>query len=146
MNETIMIPAIQWSAEFWEWRMLRAPLLSFEGAAEVTLRSPPPLGQPMQVREENGLVVRNGETLVGEVGHVRFRWTFPICPDAGAARTAVRRFVEFKGRFSSLFRLRRRTCRRGWARLRTGPIDGSEIVATEWIPHENSVGTNGLIP
>ena len=80
-------------------------------------------------------------------GHVRFRWTFPICPDAGAARTAVRRFVEFKkDDFHRCFVCGAERAVGDGLCLRTGPIDGSEIVATEWIPHENSVGTNGLIP
>lgn len=119
-----------------------------EGAAEVTLRSPPPLGQPMQVvRKENGLVVRDGETLVGEVRPCTLSLDVPDCPDAGAVRTAVRRFVEFKkDDFHRCFVGGAERALGDGLCLRTGTIDGSEVVATKWIPHENFAGTNGLIP
>ena len=100
-----------------------------EGAVEVTLRSPPPLGQQMQVvREENGLVVRGGETLVGEVRPCTLSLDVPDCPDARAVRTAVRRFVEFKkDDFQRCFVCGAERAVGDGLCLRTGPIDGRKI-------------------
>ena len=150
MNETVMIPAqFNGPPSSGNGGYAAGAFAEFlEGAVEVTLRSPPPLGQQMQVvREENGLVVRGGETLVGEVRPCTLSLDVPDCPDARAARTAVRRFVEFKkDDFQRCFVCGAERAVGDGLCLRTGPIDGSEIVATEWIPHENSAGTNGLIP
>lgn len=61
-----------------------------EGAA-VSLRSPPPLDAPMEVRpdEDGGLVVHHGETLVATARPTPLELEVPAAPSADAARRAM---------------------------------------------------------
>lgn len=118
------------------------------GPTEVTLRNPPPLDHPMEVlRRENGIVVQDGETLIGEARSAIFELDVPDCPEPEAVRAAEIRFDEFKkDDFHQCF-----VCGAGRAvgdglRLRTGPINDSEVVVGEWLPHRSFVGSDGFIP
>lgn len=116
--------------------------------SEVTLRSPPPLAEPMVV-ERNGdaLVVRHGETLVAEAKPSALELDVPPCPGIDRVTTAVARYNEFKkDDFHQCF-----ACGSGRAigdglRLLTGPVEGGDLVAADWTPHPNFADENGLIP
>jgi len=119
-----------------------------EGPAEVTLRSPPPLDQPMAVmRRDDGLIVQYGETLVGEVRPTTFSLDIPDCPAPDMVRAAEARFDEFKkDDFHRCFVCGTEREVGDGLRLGTGPVAGGEVVAAAWTPHENFAGPDGIVP
>ena len=116
-----------------------------EGVAEVTLRSPPPLGVRLDVVEGEGvLALRNRETLVAQAepsalaGEPPARVTFDEAVDA-AQRYAGRRNHPFPTCF---------VCGLDRApgdglRLEPGSV-GESRVAAAWIPHESLRMAAGL--
>jgi hypothetical protein len=66
------------------------------GNAEVTLRSPPPLGRPLAVeRVGNGLRVLDGDTLVAEAAPGSIELDVPEPPSLDDARRAAERYPGF---------------------------------------------------
>ena len=118
------------------------------GPAEVTLRSPPPLDQPMAV-ERNGdtLLVSHGSTLVGEARPATLDLAVPDLPDAKRIAGAEERFNHFKkDDFHLCF-----ACGSGrkegvGLRLLTGPVEGTDLVAAQWVPHSGFASADGRIP
>lgn len=119
-----------------------------KGPTEVTLRNPPPLNQPMEVvRRGDGIVVQDGEKVIGEVRPAVLELDVPDCPDAEAVKAAEIRFNEFKkDDFHQCFVCGMGRTAGDGLRLRTGPIQDSEVVAAEWLPHLRFAGSDGFIP
>ena len=119
-----------------------------EGTAEVTLRSPPPLNRPMTVsRRGTNIYVSIADKLVGEVRPGKLGLSIPNCPDRGLVSLAKTRFTEFKkDDFEQCFGCGAARNEGDGLRLLTGPIEGSQIVATHWEPHEKFADANGNIP
>ena len=120
----------------------------FDSTAEVTLRSPPPLADPMRVdRLDDRVTIRFGETLVAEAKPSVIDLEVPPCPDMTSVEVAVERFNEFKkDDFHQCFACGSGRNEGDGLRLLTGPIDGSDVVAALWTPHESFAGQDGLIP
>lgn len=118
------------------------------GPAEVTLRSPPPLDRPMPVeRAEGRLVVRDGETLIAEARPASLDLDVPPTPDPAAVTAAGTRFFEFKkDDFHLCFACGAGRREDEGLRLRSGPIDGGDVVAARWVPHPSFAGPDGRIP
>ena len=69
----------------------------FDSKAEFTLRSPPPLADPMRVdRLDDRVTIRFGETLVAAAKPSFIDLEVPPCPDMASVEVAVERFNEFK--------------------------------------------------
>ncbi len=119
----------------------------FDGTAEVTLRSPPPLTDPMRVdRLGDRVALRFGETLVAEAKPSVIGLEVPSCPDMASVEVAVERFNEFKkDDFHQCFACGSDRDEGDGLRLLTGPIDGSDVVAAQWTPHNSFAGPDGLI-
>lgn len=119
-----------------------------DGPAEVTLRSPPPLDRPMAVtREVDSARICDGDTLVGEVRASRLVMDIPDCPEPDAVAGAENRFNEFKkDDFHKCFACGAGRAEGDGLRLLTGPIEGSDIVAAHWTPHENFAAADGVVP
>src|SRR5215216_1386364 len=67
-----------------------------DGIAEVTLRSPPPLGRPLRVELDNrGVVVRDGDDGVAEAGEAHFDLEVPEPPTYDEAVRASSRYPGF---------------------------------------------------
>lgn len=119
-----------------------------EGAAEVTLRSPPPLEKPLTVRREaDGRVALLDEAvLVAEAKAARLELTPPSAPSATAAHNAMARYVGFHTHaFPYCF-----VC--GPARktgdgllIFTGELAGTNAVAAPWTPDRSLGDENGIV-
>ena len=119
-----------------------------EGTAEVTLRSPPPLNRSMTVsRHGKNVYISIADKLVGEVRPGKLQVSIPDCPDRELVALAETRFIEFKkDDFQQCFACGADRDEGDGLRLLTGPIEGSQIVATHWVPHEKFADDNGIIP
>ena len=112
------------------------------GAGEVTLRLPPPLERPLSVE---GGDVRDGDALVAEARPADVDLAPPRAVTVEEARAAEARYSgDQEHPFPECF-----VC--GPARdpadalvLRPGRVDGEELVATVWKPHE-SLAENGTV-
>ena len=66
------------------------------GTAEVTLRRPPPLGQPLEVeRDARGVVVRDGDSVVAEAVEATLALAIPDPPTTEEAARASSRYPGF---------------------------------------------------
>ena len=117
-------------------------------AAEVTLRSPPPLDRAMTVTRENSHVfVHDREKLIGEVRTSELKLDVPECPSPDEVDGAVFRFNEFKkDDFHKCFACGAGREEGDGLRLLTGPIEGSEVVAAHWTPHQSFADEHGIVP
>lgn len=119
----------------------------FDGAAEVSLRSPVPLEKPLEIVEdgEEGVRAVDGDTLVAE-GHAApgFDLEVPVPVSVEEARLASAGYRgEVDGEFSHCF-----VC--GKARedgfdVFAGEVEGRGIVATPWIPPPWAADADGEV-
>lgn len=118
-----------------------------DGPAEVTLRSPPPLDRELRVeRVPDGLAVWDGEILVARARPAALDLDVPPIPDVAAVAGAEARFFEFKkDDFHQCFACGARRAEGEGLRLRSGPIEGSDVVAARWTPHANFADDKGRI-
>ena len=103
------------------------------GANEVTLRTPPPLDTPLDVREDG---VYAGDTLVATPGQASVEVEPPAFPGYDAARRAMERYAGLREHpFPTCY-----VCgpgRTDGLNLRPGPTDGGQV-ATVWTPEDGS--------
>ena len=120
----------------------------FDGTVEVTLRNPPPLADSMSVDQIGDRVaIWFGETLVAEAKPSVINLEVPPCPDATSVEGAVERSNEFKkDDFHKCFACGSGRDEGEGLQLLTGPVAGSDVVATQWKPHKSFTGLDGLIP
>jgi hypothetical protein len=123
------------------------------GAAsvEVTLRAPPPLDAPLQVRarEAGGLTLHDGDTLLAEAAAADFELAIPPLPALEAAAAA-----------GALGRLRARSrignpydrcfgcgiAREDGLRIVPGPVGEAGVVAAAWTPTDADADPDGIVP
>ena len=119
-----------------------------EGPAEVTLRRPVPLDQPMQiVRGEDGTVrALEGEELVAEgrpVPDFELEVPAPVTPEQ--ARDAERRYRGLaEGPFSRCFVCGR--AREDSLGVFAGAVEGRQLVASTWTPPSSLADSEGRVP
>jgi hypothetical protein len=122
------------------------------GAAsvEVTLRAPPPLDAPLQVRvrEAGGLTLHDGDTLLAEATAAAFELAIPPLPALEAAEAA-----------GALGRMRARArtghpydrcfgcgiAREDGLRILPGPVGDAGVVAAAWTPVVADAGPDGIV-
>ncbi len=117
-----------------------------EGEAEVTLRTPPPLGTPLRVeRDEHGSIeVTDGDTLVATARRIVFDPPeVPAIPTWDEAEAASLRYLGHRRHeFPTCF-----TCgteRDDGLRIFPGPTD-SGLVASPWIPDASLPNDGGVL-
>lgn len=118
------------------------------GAAEVTLRAPPPLDTPLQAAIADGQAkLTHDGTLIAEGRAMEIELQIPSPPSWEQAAAAQKRFPGLKHHdFPHCF-----TC--GTARkpgdgllVQTGPVaDHDEIFASTWIPDASLIGGDGFV-
>jgi hypothetical protein len=115
-------------------------LASFmHGPAEVTLRQPPPLEQPLEVATNGRVELRDGDTLVAhaESAEVELELPEPVSFERAAAAALPEGDTESV--FPECF-----VC--GWARedglrIYAGPVEGTDVVAATWVPRAELVSS-----
>jgi hypothetical protein len=107
------------------------------GSAEVTLRLPPPLERPLDVRRDGDLVrVLDGDAVVAEAApaHVELDAPDPVSFEE-ATRAAT---PDLQSPFPECF-----VCgheRADGLRVFAGPVSGRNVVASPWVPAADAVG------
>jgi hypothetical protein len=118
-----------------------------EGAAEVTLRRPVPLGTPLDVVRENDGAVRvlDGEALIAEARsapELEVEVPAPVSLDeAGIAAEGYRGL--FDGEFSRCFVCGR--AREDAFGVFAGAVDGRQLVASPWRPPSWTADASGQV-
>lgn len=118
------------------------------GAAEITLRRPPPLETPLAVeRSEQGRVVlRDGETIVveGEPCVVEVDVPDPVTFDEAAE--AAKSYWGFDSHpFATCFGCGPDRAEGDGLRLFAGSVEGRDIVAAPWVPDASMAGKTGTV-
>lgn len=118
-----------------------------DGPAEVSLRSPVPLGKPLEVAAGDGgaVLVSDGETLVAEAqpaAPVDLEVPAPVSPDA--ARAAMRSYRGLDtGPFCTCFVCGR--AREDSFGVFAGRVEGRELVASTWTPSRSTADAQGHV-
>ena len=125
-------------------------------APQVTLRSPVPLDQPMEVRRDKDvLTVHHGDTLIAEASMVPLALAIPSAPDFASARASQARSPALIENISRRFPDRigvHPVCFCCGAEHGDGlnvyaaPIDGSDIVAAAWETQPAWADRDGNLP
>jgi hypothetical protein len=107
------------------------------GAAEVTLRSPPPLDRPLDVvRDGDGIRVIDGERVVAEAVPAEVELEVPKPPTYPEAEQASSRYPGFEEHaFPTCFVCGPEREPGDGLRIFAGPL-GDGRVASPWVPHE----------
>jgi hypothetical protein len=104
------------------------------GAAEVTLRRPPPLDRPLRWDGER---LWDGEELVAEGARAELELEVPAPVSLVEAEQAAGRYAGFaEHAFPTCF-----VCgpeRHDGLRIFAGPVEGRDLVAAPWMPDESS--------
>jgi hypothetical protein len=118
-----------------------------DGPAEVTLRSPPPLERPLQVRQgEEGPLLLDGEQVVATARRAGLDIDVPATVSvAEAERAAAECELLDDHPFPGCF-----VCGPGredgdGLKIFPGPVEGREIVAAAWTPDRTVAATSGEV-
>jgi hypothetical protein len=108
------------------------------GAAEVTLRRPPPLGRPLRVESGNGRAeVFDGEALVAEAVPAQVDLDLPEPVSVAEAQTAARRYPGFERHaFPTCFVCGPERAEGDGLRIFAGRVEGRDVFAAPWTPAE----------
>jgi hypothetical protein len=115
-------------------------LASFlHGPAEVTLRLPPPLERPLEVATEGALELRDGDALVAKAAEAELTLDVPDPISFEEATAAALSEGDKQSVFPECF-----VC--GWTRedglrIYAGRVDGSDLVAATWVPHDDVISS-----
>jgi hypothetical protein len=119
-----------------------------EGPVEVSLRSPVPLDEPLEVSSggDGVLQAHHGETLVAEARALpALDLAVPAAVSVGEARRSAQNYrAPDDGVFSHCFvcgRARGEDCFEVFA----GQVEGRELVATPWTPPDWAAGDDGNV-
>jgi hypothetical protein len=119
-----------------------------EGPASVSLRVPPPLERPLDLRGGDGgkLELHDGNVLVADGASAELELQVPEPPSLEEAEQAVERFVFFHDHpFPGCF-----VCGPGRSypdglRIFPGQVESRAVVAAPWIPDADLAGENGTL-
>jgi hypothetical protein len=119
-----------------------------DGAVEVTLRSPPPLEEALQVTsEESGLALRQGDALLAEARRSELDLKVPdtvSLDEAVAASQGSRVFGDHP--YRACFGCGPERTGEDGLRLFPGPIAERGIAACAWTPYESLADGAGHVP
>jgi hypothetical protein len=118
-----------------------------DGAAEITLRAPPPLAAPLTIaRDAERLTLHDGATLVAEARPVAFDLIPPPAPSPAQARDAARRYVGLHNhRYPTCFVCGQARAAHDGLDLFTGAVAGRNMVACTWTPSADLADSSGRV-
>jgi hypothetical protein len=119
-----------------------------QGPAEVTLRIPPPLDHNLEVNimGDDHVTLMDGNTLVAEARKVDLELEVPSPPAYAEAQTASIDYLGFKQHpFPRCFVCGPERAVGDGMRIFPGPVPGSRMVATPWIPYAELCDDHGLV-
>lgn len=109
------------------------------GAAEVTLRSPPPLERPLQLAyEQSSAALRSGEQLIADARATSLELEAPRPPSFAAAQACVARFAGWKTHvFPRCFVCGTERAEGDGLRIFPGATDEGDAVAAPFVPDQS---------
>jgi hypothetical protein len=119
-----------------------------DGSAEVTLRSPPPLDRPLDVREDDGAVALwDGETLVAQGKPSGATFDAPPGPvGLDDARAAIEHYEWMHDHpYPTCFVCGPERADGDGLRIFPSPVDGGGIYAAPWTPGADLAGDDGVV-
>ena len=121
--------------------------VSLEGAVEVTLRKPPPLDRPLEVRPtEDGVEMTDGQTVIARARTTELDLAVPECPSMAEAEAGMQRYHGFAHHaFPGCF-----VCGTGrepgdGLRIFAGPVSSGPMVAAPWTPGARLADAEGRV-
>ncbi len=118
------------------------------GPAEVTLRRPPPLNHPLQVRQLDGggVVLRDGETVIAEGTPTSVEIDVPEPVSFSDAETASKSYLGFRQHaFPTCFGCGPQRSEGDGLHIFPGRIEGHDIVAAPWTPDASLTDEDGTV-
>jgi len=121
---------------------------SIEGAAEVTLRKPPPLERPLAMEHDsNGQVLlKDSADILAAARPAQLDLALPQPVDFAAASAAAARYIGFQNHFfPDCFVCGPAREQNDGLRIFAGPLSGSQTVAAPWVPSGSLADENGWV-
>ena len=118
------------------------------GTAEVTLRHPPPLDQPLQVArlDDGAVALRDGETVIAQGAPASLEIDLPAPVSFTEAEEASRSYLGFRQHpYPTCFVCGPQCAERDSLRIFPGPVAGRDIVAAPWTPDAPLADANGIV-
>ncbi len=118
------------------------------GAAEVTLRAPPPLGVPLQLlgRDDEIVTLRRDDALIAEARATSFELALPEAVTFEEASQAVSSFQGFREHlYPSCFVCGPERPARDGLGIFPGAVPGRRVAAAPWIPAADLCDSHGLV-
>ena len=118
-----------------------------EGASEVSLRQPPPIGKPLELRvTDQGIALFDADALVAEAKPTELSLEVPHPPTLDQARAAAENYPGFQTHaFPTCFVCGPEREEGDGLRVFTGPVNGANLVAGPWTPHASLAGPAGTV-
>ena len=118
-----------------------------DGPAEVTLRSPPPLGAPLRIERPDGRVALfDGDVLVAEGRPATVDVEPPAATSADEARRASERYPwRDRHPYPTCFVCGPRREAGDGMRIFPGPVDDGSLYAATWTPEASLAGGDGKV-
>ncbi len=119
-----------------------------DGAAEVSLRVPPPLEHALSVQRDGAdrVLLRDGDVVVGEAAPATLEVDVPAPVTLAQAQAAVPGFSGFTTHaFPTCFACGPDRAEGDGLRLFPGPVDGRDLVACPWTPDPSLADENGHV-
>jgi hypothetical protein len=112
-----------------------------DGPAEVTLRSPPPLGRPLSVEQDAGSVsLRDGDDLVAEGKPADGGFDVPPPVGLDEARAAIEHYEWMHDHpYPTCFVCGPERAEGDGLRIFPSPVDGRDLYASPWTPDPDLV-------
>ena len=121
---------------------------TIDGAAQVMLRRPPPLEQPLRLTfDEAGQgALRDGEQLIATVEPTELTMEVPQAPTLEEAEASTQQFSDVNEHvFPHCFVCGPARAEEDGLRIFAGPVAGRELVATLWTPSDSLGDKNGVM-
>ena len=118
------------------------------GAAEVTLRRPPPLDRPLEVVRLDGgaVVLRDGETVIAEGAPATLEIDIPDPVSFEEAEAAAKSYLGFRVHvFASCFACSPKRAEGDGLHIFPGWATSRNVVATPWVPDASLTDENEVV-
>jgi hypothetical protein len=118
-----------------------------DGASEGALRVPPPLERPLALSRDGARVLlRDGDTLVGEAKPATLDLVAPPAPSMAQARDAAKRYPGLNGHaFATCFVCGAGRPARDGLNIFTGKLSDRDMVACTWTPAADLTDADGRV-
>ena len=118
-----------------------------DGPAQVSLRRPPPINTPLELRTYNGgIALFDVEALVAEAKPAEFELDIPSMPSLDKVHAAKENYAGFQTHaFPTCFVCGPDREEGDGLRVFTGPVKDANLVAAPWTPHASLAGPEGTV-